>query len=381
MRCYQNLVLNIYIMSNRDITLPDGSKLEWLSKTPNTFLNKSVILYGLSGMGKTSIIINILYILRNHISFPFIITKSQASAEHNYFKRVPRGCIKWALTKDWLEIFITKQSERSKIFDTVNKLENLKEVFNMIEHNTASILETQIIQDAECRIQTIELNNSLAFPKKVSLIKGIKKARDEALAILYKKFIRAYRVELENVKLDMKRESQLVVKYLDFMPHALLVFDDCAFMLKQWIKESTSIHNLFYQGRHIYTTIILGTQSDKEIATEIRKSAFISMFMSPQDVISAFSRASNSFPDHDRKKALMSSHAVFTPEGMISSDNFQKLVYIRKDLSKPFRYIIAEVLDDDDFKIGAECVWELDEKLYPRDKEKKMESIILEKYI
>jgi hypothetical protein len=366
---------------SRDLLLSDNTKLEWMSKNPNLFLNKSIVLYGLSGTGKTSIIVDILYFLRNHISFPFIITKSQASAERNYGKCVPRGCIKWNLSKEWLETFIIKQSERAKIYDEVNKLENLKKVFDMIDNNTGHVIEMQIINDAECRIQAIELNHNLSFPKKSSLKKGIFKARDEALSVLYKKFIRAYRVELEGIHPEMSRVSQLVVKFLDFMPHALLVFDDCAFMIKQWVKESTAIKNLFYQGRHYYTTFLLGTQADKELDPELRKSAYISVFTTIQDVISGFSKASNAFPEHDRKKAMLCANAVFKPDGIVSCDNYQKLVYIRQDVSNPFRYTIAELHEEEDFRIGADCVWELDEMLYPRDKEKKTDARIYDKYI
>lgn len=353
---------------SKDLQLADGTKLSWLSKSPYTFLNKSIVLYGLSGTGKTSIILDILYILRNHISFPFIITKSQASAERNFGRCIPRGCIKWNLTKDWLERFIIKQTDRANIYDAVNKLDNLKRVFDMIDNKTATILETQIINDAECRIQAIELNSNISFAKKTTLIKGIKKAQNDALSNLYKKFIRAYRVELEAARHNMDRESQLVIKYLDFMPHALLVFDDCAFMIKTWVKESTSMKDLFYQGRNYYTTILLGTQADKELDPEIRKSAYISMFTTIQDVISGFSKASNCFPDNDRKRALQCANAVFVPDGIMSDDNYQKLAYIRHDTNNPFRYTIADIHDDDpDFRFGSDSVWQLDEKLNPRD--------------
>jgi len=368
-------------MANKDLTLTDGTRLEWMAKLPQNYLNKSIVLYGLSGTGKTSIILDILYILRNHISFPFIITKSQASADRNFGRRIPRGCIKCNMSKDWLETFIVKQTERAKIYDEVNKIDNLKRVFDMIDNNTAAVLETQVINDAESRIQAIELNSSLSFPKKNSLVKGIKKARDEALIVLYKKFIRAYRVELESVRPEMSREAQLVVKFLDFMPHALLVFDDCAFMIKIWVKESTSIKDLFYQGRNYYTTVLLGTQADKELDPEIRKSAYVSIFTTVQDVISAFSKASNAFPDRDRKRALQCANAVFMPDGVMSTDNYQKMVYVRHDITNPFRYTIADLRDDEEWRVGAECVWELDEMLYPRDNEKKSEARIYDKYI
>lgn len=367
--------------TSRDLLLPDGSKLEWLSKVPKVFLNKSIVLYGLTGTGKSSLIRDIIYILRNHISFPFIITKSEVSGLRNYGKCVPRGCIKWNLSMEWLEMFIIKQSERAKIYDEVNKLENLKRVFDMIDNPTGRIIETQIIHDAECNVQGVELNGNLSFPKKSLLRKGIHKARDEALANLYKKFIRAYRVELEGIKPDMSRVSQLVVKFLDFMPHAMIVFDDCAFMIKDWVKKSTAIKNLFYQGRQYYTTILLGTQGVTELEPEIRKNASISIFTTIQDVISNFDKKSNAFPDKDRKRASLCSNAVFMPDGIVSDENFQKLIYIRQNMSNPFKYTIADTHDEEDFRIGADCVWELDEMLYPREKENKSDARIYDRYI
>lgn len=366
---------------SKDLVLADGTKLEWMSKNPKIFIDKSIVLYGLTGTGKTSIILDILYILKNHISYPFIITKSQASAERNYGKCVPRGCIKCNITKEWLESFIIKQSERAKIYDAVNKIENLKAVFNMIDNATGKVLETQIIHNAESAIQKVEFDSNLSYQKKRNIKKEIIKARDCSLSILYKKFIRAYRVELEGYMPELSKVNQLVIKFLDFMPHALLVFDDCAFMLKSWVKESTSMKNLFYQGRQYYTTILLGTQSDKELDPELRKSAFISIFTTIQDVISGFGKASNSFPERDRKRAIQNANAVFAPDGMPSSDNFQKLVYIRHDVSNPFRYTIADLHEDEPFRIGANCVWELDEMIYPRDKDKKTDARIYDKYI
>jgi hypothetical protein len=165
------------------------------------------------------------------------------------------------------------------------------------------------------------------------------------------------------------------------MPHALLVFDDCAFMIKQWVKESTSMKDLFYQGRNYYTTILLGTQADKELDPEIRKSAYISVFTTIQDVISGFGKASNCFPERDRKSAIACANATFMPDGVLSNDNFQKMAYIRHDAHNPFRYTIADIRDDEDYRIGADCVWELDEMLYPRGDEKKSESRIFDKYI
>jgi hypothetical protein len=86
------------------------------------FLNKSIVLYGLSNTGKGRIIIDILYRLRNHISFPFVICKSQVSAEKDYAPRIPRSCIKYTLTKEWLEQFIKTQEGRARLYNIASNL-------------------------------------------------------------------------------------------------------------------------------------------------------------------------------------------------------------------------------------------------------------------
>ncbi len=347
---------------SKAITLPDGSKIDWLNKDWTTFLDKSIILYGASGSGKTSIMINILYAIRNHIAYPFIITKSLASAEANYYGRVPKGCIKTNISKEWLELFHKKQTIRTQIYKTVNLLANLKIVFDMIESPKAKKLEQDIINDAERCIQIIGNNHDMPFPKKKLLICDIKKTKDNVLVHLYKTVIRAHKVELEAIFNEMTRESKIVITYLDFLPHALLVFDDCAFMFKQWTKESTAIKELFYQGRHIFTTVIVGTQGDTELCPEIRMNANISIFTSSQEVGRSFSKSSNGYPDYYRKRAMLCCNSIFSDTS--DTKNYQKLVYLRDDSANPFKYTIADIFDED-FKIGADAVWDLDRVLNP----------------
>jgi len=151
-------------------------------------------------------------------------------------------------------------------------------------------------------------------------------------------------------------------------------------MIKTWVKESPAIKELFYQGRHIYTTIVLGTQADKEIDSEIRKNASISIFTTPQDVTGAFARGSNAFPDRDKRRAQLCCNAIFSP-GLASSshDTYQKLVYVRDDRIDPFKYTIADIYNDNEFKIGSNWVWELDKYLYPSDN-KSQNTSMFDKY-
>lgn len=359
----------------KQLLLEDGSKLDWLEKSAEMFLNKSIVLYGLSNTGKGRIIIDILYSLRNYISFPFVICKSQVSAEKDYSPRIPRSCITHTLTKEWLEQFIKTQEGRARLYNIANSIKNLQNLFSKIKNGTAKVLEAQIMNNTESIIQEIELSN-MSFAQKKSVKEKIRDGESNMLKLLYRAFIRRYYNELDKYGDKLTDDEYITLHHIDFIPHALLIFDDCAFLLKKWIKENPGIKELFYQGRHFYTTVILATQADKDIDSEIRKNARLSFFTSAQDAAGAFTRASNNYPDRDRKRTNTCIKAVFMPDGIESKTNFQKLVYDRDNPSNPFKYTIADLFDDNDFQLGADSVWDLDSKMRPNDDDYKASNFL-----
>jgi hypothetical protein len=151
-------------------------------------------------------------------------------------------------------------------------------------------------------------------------------------------------------------KERIAVQYLNFNPRVLLVFDDCASMFKKWCHESPQINEIFYNGRWLLFTVIISTQTDKVVATELRGNAMISIFTNKEAAITNFNRTSNGYTKEDRQRAALCVEAVF---GGSPDENHKKLVFMPFEDGELFRYTIADIHDD--FQMCSPIVWELEQ--------------------
>lgn len=345
---------------NRDLYLEDGSSLAWFSRTYENFFNKTSIIYGRRESGKSTIVLEIMYLLKDRISIPFIVSQSNAA---DFIGKVPKNCIKSSITKEWLEEFLLAQKGRADLYNKANDMRTLKYLFDKIKNQQAESIEKLILSSADKYIFNIENNTKLEYSTKKEQIKVIHEMQIKKLVELYKSNIRGYKHILDGMVDKLNRDEICCLNYLDFQPHALLIFDDCASVLKKWVKESSVIKEIFYNGRWAYITFIITTQDDKEIESELRKNAMVSYFTTHQAAIANFTRASNAYPKHEKIRAEQCIKRVFKGnegKSSIKVKNFKKLVYVQNK-EDPFMYTIAELRED--FKFGCPALWELDEKL------------------
>lgn len=345
---------------NKSLILDDGSRIEWFNKSYKNFLNKTTLLYGRTRSGKSTIILEIINLLKNHVPIPFIISKSNGE---DFIGKVPKFCIKSNLTKEWLEDFLIKQKGRAKIYRQANDMRTLKDLFDRIKTPQEEIKEKMILQTADKYIQIIEYNDKLDYSMKRTRSDEIKNIQIDKLKNLYKSNIRQNKPFLESMFDKLNKNEICCVRYVDFLPNALLIFDDCASIFKKWVKESTVIKEIFYAGRWSYITFIITAQDDKEIDSELRKNAINSYFTTAQAAMANFTRASNSYTRAEKQKAELCIRKIFHANS--GGKNHKKLVYVQ-DREEPFLYTIAELMDD--FKIGCPSLWELDRKMEEKGK-------------
>lgn len=348
--------------NNKDLLLEDGTFLKWLPKKHDLFLDKTTLIYGRTNSGKTTIIDEIMYLCKNYITVPFVITQSNVS-KSAFDGKVPSHCIKTGINKEWIESFLNNQKGRAMVYNTANKMETLKLLFDKIKTATEELIENDINKKAASYIQKIENNPRLDYDKKRQETNAIKKIQAEHLTDLYKTIIRVNKSMIET-KLKKNPDFLTVeeicsLNYLDFKPHVLLIFDDCASVFKKWVKESTVIKEMFYNGRHYKITCIITAQDDKEIDSELRKNAIVNIFTTHQAAQANFTRSSNSYPKHEKMRAETCIKRVFRQDS--SHKNYKKLVYVQNDDDDPFYYIIADLYGE--FKVGCPAVWALDKKL------------------
>lgn len=347
---------------SKDLLLDDGTCLQYLSKDYSHYLNKTTLLYGMTDSGKSTIISEIMYLCKSYISSIFVICKSTVTtSSSDYYNIIPTYCIKSSVTKEWLEKLMEIQKGRTALFKTANDINTLKKVYNRIRSSTAESLENSINAEAIRHINNVNSNPKMDFAQKRETIKTIDNIRYEKLTALYKKNIRKNKNSMESQGFiaDLSADEICCINYLDFNPNMMIIYDDCAASFRRWVKDSEIIKEMFYACRHYYITQIISTQDDKEIDSELRKNAKVSIFTTAQASSANFTRGANFYPKTTKVRAEICCKRVFNNTG--TSRNYKKLIYKQGDNSDPFYYTIAELYTP--FRMGGNALWELDEKL------------------
>lgn len=346
---------------NKDLVLDDGSTIKWFKKSVANFLNKTTLIYGMTQSGKSTIIDEIMYICKDYISMGFVICQSSITVSSSpYYKKIPNNCIKSEITKEWLEEFMTTQKGRAALYNTANGIENLKSVFDRVKDSTTSSNESIIKTNAEKHINNTNANSRLDYAQKKTQCTAINDIKDMHLKALYKSAIRKHRIKLENMA-NLSNDEICCINYIDFTPNVMIIFDDCASKFKKWVKESTIIKEMFYNGRHYYITQIISAQDDKEIESELRKNAIVSIFTTAQVASANFEKSANNYSKPTKKRAEHCIKRVFSHDIHSVGKNYKKLVYFQNSDVDPFMYLIADLYSS--FKIGCDAAWKLDEKI------------------
>lgn len=344
---------------NKDLSLEDGSNLKWFNNDYNCFLNKTSIIYGRTQSGKSTIIDEIMFLLKNYVAIPFVICQSSITISSSpYFGKLPNNCIKSGVTKEWLESFMETQKGKAAIYKTANDIKTLKIIFDKIKSSESIEAENAIKQYAERYTASTSANPRLDFSQKRDQITSIGNIQDTHLMDLYKKSIRKNKFTLENMT-TLTPDERCCVNYLDFNPNTMLIFDDCAASFKKWTKESVSIKEMFYNGRHYYITQIISSQDDKELESELRKNALVSIFTTQQAATANFERKSNSYSKSEIKRAELCARRIFSTND--TAKNYKKLVYLQNGDINPFCYTIATIHES--FRVGCDALWELDGRI------------------
>jgi hypothetical protein len=341
---------------DKSLFLADRVKLKWMPKSHKHYLNKTTIVYGRTGSGKSIIIEEIMKMCQMYVPSIFVVAPTNSS-NNAYTNKVPVQFIKKEIDIVWLEKLLERQKNSANAYNNANNLEILKTLFNRISDETSQTLELAIIQKAQNAVVYIDLAN-IPFASKKNQKTQINEERDNILKKLYKTTIRFNKVELEQRK-DLDKLEWGAIEYLDFNPNVILILDDCASKFKKMYKKSSAIKEIFYEGRHYFFTTIISSQDDKEIDSELRKNTSVNIFTTAQSATSNFERSSNGYPKHERLRAKTCTEGVFKQDEN-DVKHHQKLVYVQGD-ADPFKYTIADIYDE--FRMGSEPMWTLSDKI------------------
>lgn len=339
-------------LSAKTIDLPNYGPIEHIGKDADDYLNRTTVLYGASGTGKTTILKWILKIIKPHIPTVVVVAPTN-SANGVYTGCVPKRCVYTELTIDILREVLDRQKNAKKIYNRANKLKTLKSLFTKCSDRSIDRLLKQAMALYKSSINGIRQSKKHDYAQKKQQKKEIKEKHTRNIIALYKTTIKKYESDLANM--DLTNDEKYALKYLRFNPNILLILDDCASSI-QAVGKDKAIKELFYEGRHYCITSIYTMQDDKKLLPGVRINTFRNFFTDSNCAINFFSAKANGFTSKDKKNANKIAETLLAESKVKKRRNYKTMVFSRLDAPR-FKYILADELRP--FKIGSPYLWEL----------------------
>jgi len=334
-----------------------GNKIPYLKKDIRYFYRKITLLYGETESGKSTIIQEILYLLKDRI--PNVLVFAPTNDSNNlYTGKVRAPGIFRKLSIEILEEINERQKKCMRIYSIANDMETMRSIFMRIADDRMKAIVNGVNRDTVRYIQLAMQNNTDPGMRHAEE-KKIKDMASNALRSAYKMCIAMHK------KVLMKDESltdiqRIAVQFHDLCPDLLLVFDDCASFFKEHQKEPI-IMDMFYQGRHDGLTSIFSFQGDKDIPPNLRRAAHTAIFTTSACAMAHFSTASNGYDKQTKKKVEAAIYRIFKQDS--DAPIYRKLAFLRNEAEK-IQCILADSYGD--FRMGGLWVRKYLETLEPK---------------
>lgn len=308
-------------------TVPD------LEITHEKIIDKSSIVYGESGTGKSYIIVDMLHALRPYVD-QIIVFAPTDRQNHTYDKGiVPLPCIHYTITPKLLTDIWNRQEALVAVYTQSNNINVLRILFRKIDDSRRAQADA-VIAEINLQLKTFERELSQKgldesqFKQKLN---EMKEDSDKLLMEIYKTSITKETPNLS--RLNLTKQEQFTLKYHAMNPRLVIVFDDCTDLIKKY-KGHDVMQKIFYQGRHSKITAILAVHTDKCLDSELKKNAAISIFTEMPCATAYITRPSTSLDRESQQRALTACKIAFGDP----TRPFQKLAYVRHE-KKYYKFI------------------------------------------
>lgn len=361
-------------MASTDIILPSGKRIPQLPLSAKHIIDRTTVLYGASHSGKTYIVKHMMATVDEMIDEVIAIAPSEPT-NRSYRGIVPSPLIHYRLwlpdpkapQRDdgqkgairFMEWLWKRQEMRASIYTRVNNPEVLAKLYGRIpktaperrEGDQTLAMHTQKRHRVLDRLKKAFGKNSGQLHDKRE---EVEEKFERMLVLIYKKYITPHFGDLLGSK-GLTEDERYTLHYLHFNPRILLIFDDCAAQLKPLFTRDV-FRLLFYQGRHSFCTSFFCCQDDTDLALNLRKNAFVSVYTDPVVSTSYFERAKTT---KETKKYV----TELVPE--VFGKKHRKFVYIREDdRQQHFYHFTAPNRKPPRF--GSDALWELCEMVGSR---------------
>jgi hypothetical protein len=334
-------------MSAPEVVTSSGEVIPPFDISAQRLVDRTLLLFGPSGTGKTAIIKTFLHSLRSMVDVVIVVCPTQLANQsydgyvhpaliHTQFGIVDPKASKSAksptsMAVSFLEQIMTRQEMIASTYRKANKLDVLATIYARLSREARHKGDRDIATFNSKREKLLSQLEKQSGPASAQVKKASEKL-DRVLALIYKKHI-APEVEDLLAKKNLTSDEVWTLTYLHLNPRIVLVLDDCAAGLGG-LQSKEAFRQLFYQGRHLYITVILSCQDDTDLIPGLRKNVFVSIFTSAETSNANFNRASNNFGKATRKRSEEVTAAVF------SAGEHCKVAYIREDPTQQHFYML-----------------------------------------
>jgi hypothetical protein len=323
-----------------------SSTLPELDLNYDRFLDKTSILYGETGTGKSFVMVAILAELKPHVDQIIVISPTDRQ-NHTYDKGiVPLPCIHYTISAQLLDDIWDRQEALASVYTKANNPKVLCALFGRIKNSHKAC---SIISDINSKLRTYEKEvrevdyNELSIRGK---IEDMEKECKRLIIHIYKHYINENRRYLE--ELELCADELYSLRFLNLNPRMVIIFDDCTDLLRKF-KTHRVMQKIFYQGRWALITALIACHTDKALDPELKKNAAVSMFTGEAAANAYFERPSNDLDKAAKTAARAAVRTAFTPLA-----TYQKLAWVRTE-KKFYRFT---AIKHEDFKFGSPILWE-----------------------
>jgi hypothetical protein len=286
--------------------------------------------------------------------FPKVVVFAPTNQEkHDFDGIVPVPLIYEEFTLKNIKDLYEQQRAAASVYNNANNLKVLHGLFKKVATKKSTTYLQSLLDMKKRALTDIEKNYKDVAERKAKKeeVTDLTKGR---LIEFYKSMIKPHKEKFVGNK-NLTEKEALAIKYLDFNPHILVIFDDAMKEIQALIREGRKsgddvIGNFFFKGRHAKITHFYAFQDDNGINGDIKKNAFNSFFTQKQTALHYFNAGANSFTPYEKKKSGDIIEQVFNKE---NDKRFCKFVYVRNG-KMPFQYVIADVRED--FKMCSSAI-------------------------
>jgi hypothetical protein len=359
--------MSVKANNKNTLTTESGKTVPELCWHANLFLDRTTAIYGPSQTGKSFLVKTIMKTLQPLVD-QIIVVSSTEPSNRSYEGYVDQPLIHYRLwladpknpRKDdgpkgavrFLEAIWKRQEMMAAIYTRANRLQVLASLFSRLPRHERSktMKAVSTINGKRVKVLNQVRRQYRDEPGRCEeKVKDVNEGFKKMLVLLYKKAITPHFTALWE-RSDLSEDELYTLQYLHFNPRLLLILDDCAAQFKTLFNKEI-FRSYFYQNRHSFITLVGCFQDDTDLATNLRKNAFVSLFTEGVVCNSNFTRPTNKFPKSVQQFAAEAAAEIF-------KEKHRKFAFIREDPNRQYIYHVTGFYSKP-FRFGSTALHEL----------------------